>query len=538
MATILGLLLVVTFIANYLATTLPNTMGQNDLQHEMAVENQVAQLSARAEAVAGVNAVGAQVSQPISLGSLGAPPFARPDSATLTALSAITNTSGNYPQSGINLTLSGPTLYAPPLGFGANRGSPPSGCTTTSTSLNCPAINGAIPIKWNLSGGDGKTYTVTLGTGSNLVLLNFSTNASTLSVSGISGMPIYVQVIGNNDTLTLSGGGGNNAMSVNITGSYDSITAGSFPGGTRTVYIHVVGDHDTIPGDVALGGNTMFVSFVGTADTFAVVPGGGSKYFTYFTGFDALNPTSSSCPYGALALTDAVTGYTVTNGQSANAKLTQSFNNSTAYPTWGNLTPSSRWSIHYHPVLPFACPYMTTVTVPFTPSGLSGFVVRLQNTYAPSAEVAYDQGAVVYAQPGSLPLFIVPPSISLVSGELQVFVPWFSNTLSGESGLGTAEVSLRLLSTTSLDLPPSGFSFASGSSITISVVSPYAAAWYAYFLAQSALSPYVTCSGSHNVCTALYNPQGLLSLGTVKLTIPAAGLAVDLTTAMFAVSVS
>ena len=540
MATILGLLLVVTFIANFLSTTLPNTMGQNDLQHGLTVENQVAQLSARVEATAEANAVGAQVSQPVSLGSQGAPPFAGPDSASLTALSAVANTSGNYPQSSVGFTLSGPTLYIPPTGFGlSNPARLPSGyCTPTSTTLTCSAVNGAIPLKWNFTGGNGVAYTVTFGTGSNLILLNFSTNSSTISISGISGMPIYVQILGNNDTLTLSGGGGNKQISVNITGSYDSITAGSFPGGTRTVYIHVVGDHDTIPGDVAAGGNTMYVSFVGTADTFTVVPGGGSNYYTYFTGFDALNPTSGSCPYGALAMTDAVTGYTAANGQSANAHLTQSFNNSTAYPTWGNLTPSSRWTIHYHPVLPFACPYVTQVQVPFTPAGLSGFVVRLQNTYAPSAEVAYDQGTVVYAQPGSLPIFIVPPPITLASNVLTVFAPWFANTVSGESGVGTAEVSLRLLSTTSLDLPANGFTFASGSAITVTVVSPYAAAWYAYFLAQSAFSPYVTCSGANSVCTSLYNPSGLLSLGAVKLTIPTSGLSLDLTTGVFVVSVS
>ena len=525
-ATLLGLLLVVTFIANYIATTLPNTMGQNDLQHELAVENQVSQLSAQAEAVAAKDAVGAQVSQPLTLGSQGAPPFAGPDGGSLTALLAVANTYGNYPASSVNFTLAGPVVYNPPLGFGLSKASNlPSGCTQTSITLTCPAVNKANKISWNFTATNGAAFVVTLGTGGNLVHLNFSTNRSTIGISGVSGMPLFIQVLGSNNTLSISNnGGGNNPISINITGNYDTIASGSFPGGASTIILHVVGNQDYINGDPASGGNTVYTSFVGSNDTLALVPGDGSTYYTYFTGFNAFNPTSPFCPYGALALSDAVTGYTVANGNSANAHLTQSFNNSTAYPTWGNLTPSSRWAIHYHPVLPFACPYVTAVSVPFSPTGLSGFVVRMQNTYVPVSEVAYDQGAVVFAQPGSLPLFIEPPPISLSKGILTLFAPWFQGTLPGESGTGTADLSLRLLSAESLSFPSNGFAFPSGSQITIKIVTPYAAAWYAYFQASSAFGTYVTCSGSNSACTGFYNPNGLLPLGTVTLTIPSSAV--------------
>ena len=82
MAVILGLLLVVTFIANYISTTLPSQMGQNDLQHEVTVQNQVAQLAALLQEVAKADAIDAQVSQPVTLGSTSAPPFAGQDSST------------------------------------------------------------------------------------------------------------------------------------------------------------------------------------------------------------------------------------------------------------------------------------------------------------------------------------------------------------------------------------------------------------------------------------------------------------------------
>jgi len=537
-------MLVVTFIANYLATTLPNTMGQNDLQHEMTVENQVAQLSARVVAIAARGALGAQVTQPITLGSQGAPPFAAPDGGYLTALSSIANTTGNHPQTGVNFTLAGPTEYTPPTGFGLNLKSPPSGCTYNSTSFNCPAINKNTPIKWNITGVNGHPISVTLGTGQNLVLLNFSTNSSVITISGFSGMPIYIQIIGNNDSLALSGnGGGNNPISINITGSYDTVQPYSFPGGASTVLLHVVGDNDVINGDSvgSGGGNTFLMSIVGTGNSILLTPQGADKYYAWFTGFDAFNPTSPFCPYGALAHNNQVTGYNNGIGGNKNSYLYETFNNSTAYPGSGTVYPGTqsthRFSITNGTVAPFACPFVTAVTVPFTPAGVAGFVVHLQNTYAPAAEVAYDQGAVVFAQPGGLPIFIVPPPITLANGVMTLFVPWFSNSVSGEAGIGTADVSLRLVSTTAVTVPSNGFGFVNGSRITVTVVSQYAAAWYAYFLGLSAFHPYVTCTGSNQVCTRNYYSTGIAPLGTVTLSIPASGIKLAILTAVFSVNV-
>lgn len=274
-ATILGLLIVVTFIANYIATTLPNTMGTNDLQHELEVENEVSEISAMAVALAEKGAIGAQVTQPLILGSLGAPPFAAPDGGMLTPLPSSANTSGSYPAASINFTL---------------------------------AKSGA--------------------------------------------------------------------------------------------------------------------------------------------------------------------------------------------------------------------------TVPFSSTGLTGgFVVSMLNTYVPAAQVAYDEGAVVYAQPGSIPIFIDPPQISFSQGVLKWFVPWFLGTLPGESGTGTADLNLRLLSAVSLSIPTDGFTVSSGSQVTFHVLSPYAAAWFAYFQTVKSLASYVSCTGPGSVCTGNYNPNGPLLLGTVTIAIPASAVA-------------
>ena len=284
-ATILGLLLVVTFIANYIATTLPNTMGQNDLQHELQVENQVSELSALVQAIGGANAIGAQVSQPITLGSLGAPPFARADGAYISALTTIANTTGNYPLSTFNLTLSGQT--------------------------------------------------------------------------------------------------------------------------------HALSS-----------------------------------------------------------------------------------------------------------------------------SGSSGFAVNLMNTYAPKAEVAFDEGAVLFAEVGGFPIFIVPPSVTLSKGVLTVFLPRFLNSVSGEAGNGGADVLLQLISTTWVTLPSPGLSLASGSNIVISFVSPFAVSWYSYFQSVKALASYVTCAGPNSVCTASFGASGLGPLGTVTLTIPSTAISqLNAETAVFSVAI-
>ena len=520
-------------------------MGQNDLQHEQTVESQVAMLSARVQAIAGAGVNGAQVSQPITLGSLGAPPFAAPDGSYLTPISSVSNVTGNYPRSSISFNLTGPLLYAPPTGFGITHSSLPSPCSATSTTVICTSTpNRSLPIKWNITGKNAVNIYANFTSGQNLLLLNFSTNSSHIFVSGLSGMPTYVQVLGSNDTLSLTNnGGGNGIISVNITGSYDTIATNSFPGGSSTVVIHVVGDHNVLNGDAASsgGGNTFYISIIGTSNSLALTPAGGDTYYVYLTGFDSLHPTSASCPYGAVAHTNSITGYNNGIGQTQNAKLYESFNNSTAFPGGGTTHPGTqsspyRFTITNSSVASVACPYTTLVTVPVTPSGVAGFVVHLQNTYAPPAEVAYDQGAVVYAQSGGLPIFIVPPPVTLVSGTLTVFLPWFANPVPGEAGLGSADVSLRVLSTLPLTFPVHRFSFTSGSSIVIKWTTPYAEAWYSYFHTSTTFTSYATCSGSNSVCSAFYNPAGH-SLGTVTLTIPAAGLTLNVLGVVLAASV-
>lgn len=281
MATILGLLLVVTFIANYLTTTLPNQMQVNDLNHELAVENQLGRLQAVLEAASSSAVIGAQFSQPLSLGSAGAPPFGNPDKGSV---------AGGY-----------------------------------------------------LTGGLTVSYTV---------------------MSSSSSIPISM---------------------------------------------------------------------------------GGS-------------------PGGVVAL-------------------------------------------------------------------------QLTNAYIPSAEIAFDQGAVAFAQEGGYPLLVEGPSISYTGSVATLWIPGFTGSIGSTSGLGTVDLTFRLLSVQIFALPAPGYTLPASGSILVTIVTPYAQAWSQWFAASGTLGGLPRSCTPVAVCTGAFQMPG--PLGTVTLSIPMTGLtSLTVTTASFAIGVS
>jgi hypothetical protein len=156
----------------------------------------------------------------------------------------------------------------------------------------------------------------------------------------------------------------------------------------------------------------------------------------------------------------------------------------------------------------------------------AGFDVNLHNTYATGAEVVYDEGAVVYAQPGGIPIMQDPPAISLANSELTVTVPAFLNGFGAESGTGNAELSLRLAVVHSVSLPLGGFTLASGVPVTVTVFTPFAAAWLNFFT-NSPSFPGVTTTCTPTATSYLsvcspsyqYEPGGSLGKVTVSFTV-------------------
>lgn len=531
-AVILSLLLLVMFIANYISTTLPNTMAQNDLQHEVQVEGQVARLSALLEATAQKGVLGAQVLQPVTLGSAAAPPFAPPDSGWISA--------GNHSQGmKVNYTALGPQIPSPPFGGKAGGTHVPQ-CTYASSSpqISCSGTP-AYTLYYNFTGSavGSSPYSIVLS-GTYFVYLNLSVNSSTIALSSLGVMSVLVlNVFGSQDTVSVPLS--NATENVVLLGSSDTLTlSGSATATTGHTNVVVVGNSDTVT-STATGNSHVFVSsFYGKSNVFqpGTVSGKNNTFEVFFTGLNTTAP-GYGCPNDNVAGTNTVTQPTVT-GTGDTFALT--YNNTTGSISSGTI---GKWTpVHNNiPGTTFACPFysLTSIAVPGSvPATSAVFVVHLINTYEPSTEVALDQGTVVYAQPGGAPIFVAPPTLSYVGGVLSVFVPGFVNQIGSESGVGTVAISARLMSITEVTIPGNGFIFPTGSQVTVTIVSPYAAVWYAYFRAIPSLAPLVTCSGSNKVCsaTALYAFGG--PLGTVTLRFPVAGLTLELLNALYSVSLS
>ena len=168
-------------------------------------------------------------------------------------------------------------------------------------------------------------------------------------------------------------------------------------------------------------------------------------------------------------------------------------------------------------------PQSTTNLVPAT------FVVHLRNTYSPPADIAFDQGAVVYGQANGLPLMLVGPAVNYTGGTLTLWIPQFVGQLGSEVGTGTADISARLTSVASLTLPGNGFSLATGKSVVITITTPYAAAWMDYFDTQPTLAGLASCApATSSVCIGPFSFGG--ALATVTLTVPATGLVLNVAT--------
>jgi hypothetical protein len=163
-------------------------------------------------------------------------------------------------------------------------------------------------------------------------------------------------------------------------------------------------------------------------------------------------------------------------------------------------------------------------TLPFSLSGPVGaaFTVHLQNSYAPPADVAYDEGGVVFAQAGGIPVMIDPPAFSLsAKGALNLTLAQFLESAGTQVGTGTTTFSVDLSSVTDLDFPTSVYSLSTA--VTITIVSRYAAAWENYFETSSSFSTFTTTCTPASVCTpSTYSFGG--AAGTVTLVVPLASI--------------
>lgn len=515
----LGLLLVVTMLANYLATQLPAQMQVNDTNHDLLVENQVARLAKAVQDAAQVRAVGAVLSQPVSLGSMGDPPFAPADGASIGPVLQGSEVSASF-------KVTGGATYDPPSVGSAGGTTKGDSCTTSSTSLTC---SGSAKVVWNFTSATPTSISITTSGGP--YYINTSASNSTISVTASSAAPVYMIVLGSNDTITFTISGTSTVVHLVLVGSYDTVEFAASGWTSSTVTIYAVGNHDTVSSaSMSASSSQLVTTFFGSNDSVSLgtVSATNSAFNVYLNGFVPSKP-SSSCPVDNLAYsTDSVSVGTHSGGT-----YNVTYNDTTV--TTGS-APSG-WTATFG-TSTISCPFYATVTLSQKSSGTVGasFVVSLKNTYGPAAVVAFDQGAVVVAQRNGIPLMVVDPSIGYTAANqsLSLWVPEFLGNVGTEVGVGTAELSVRLVSLLNVHLPSAGFNLSGPTSIA--VTTPFAEAWYSYLNGPtSPLQGDVVCVPStSSACAGPFSLNG--PLGTVYVNVTAKALSMQIATYSIALS--
>ncbi|MCI4361669.1 MAG: hypothetical protein L3J77_00530 [Thermoplasmata archaeon] len=424
-ATILALLLVVSFIANFLVGELPGDMEQIETSHILTVEDQLARLQATIMAEA--QDVGTKVAlvTPVTLGSLAEPPFGQAATSSIQTELPGVGTVANYQLADLA-----------PMALTWNSG---SAC---------------------LAGGHG-----TCSTAAAKNTYNFEGNSTALAVtiSG-SGASLFYNLTGANDSLTLTWSGPNaNKAVVVMNGSNDSVTLKKSATDT--------------------GSPVMSFSFYGANDKFTLTPSGshsgpgGTKIAVSFVG-----SINGICPWGNLTATDKL-GTFGTGGTFVNVSTTwwnaigyqsppHTHSYSSGFATFQNQTGFAR------------CAFTNEYASSVTSQESGGLLVNIQNHYVAPALVAFDQGAVVAEEAGGGSVMVDQPTLVVTNRPAGTIASLtlvnLVMTPSTESGLSTAAVMTQILSVSHFAvIARANQSLSSPFNFTITTLFPDA--WWSYF---------------------------------------------------------
>lgn len=442
-ATILGLLLVVSMIANFVILQLPQEETNLEFQHLLQVENQVERLQATVLAEASHGGFPLSLPSPVTLGSAADPPFgpAAPGAVFLEPTSVQTRT---------GYTLAKIVPAPPNWGVG-------SGC---------------------LIGGGGHCSS--------------NGNVFTYNESG------------NNTTIDIKVTGNSNSLVYNITGSNDTISIDWTGGSIGFVTFQLNGSDDIVnynKGGSSVNKPNATFYFFGQRDTFNFSPSGGGsgKQGVFVTFVGSLNDI---CPNSNLSSTDKI-GTLGNFGNGLNATFTwwNSVGYSTpfhqvAYP--GGSLPTT--ALAFQNISGgISCAFTKAYTTTYSASFVSGLVVRLANRYLAVTDIAYDQGAVIEQQTGARAIMVSPPAFSSSQG-----VNGISATLTLINAIGnytqvagttTASVSSQVLATDTFTVGLAGNQSVLRSSYNFTISTAYPAAWVAFFATLPSIFPFgASCS--------------------------------------------
>ncbi len=487
-ATILGLLLVVTFISVFIIQPLPQTMGALEYQHILQVEDQLARLQATILAEATHPQYHLALSSPVTLGSKASPPWG----------------------------------YASP-----GQIQPEGGSVRTVTNFQIAHVVPHEP-NWNtgsacLFNGSGKCTS----TG----------NINTWNVTNA-----------NNTAFTITVNGNYNSAQYNITGNNDTITIDWTGGDTGFVNFIVNGSDDHVIYDKGGSDTTSPIAnffFYGQRDVFDFNPSGSHSS----PGAMTLNVTfigslNEICPYGNQSATDRL-GTLTAGGSKLN--MTVTWWNAVGYtsPPHTVFYPGGSSAQEY---LTFrnvtgvvGCAFTIGYSSNYATQYGAGILVHLFNTYLPASDIAYDQGAVVEGATGGSSIMVSPPRVGFVvqpegtvaSITLVDLITNFTTT----GGFSTAAITTTLVNVQSVTIINGQSHFYLATPLFLNVTTAFPNAWASFFKAYPTLFPSgATCVPLQTIpapYTCLAPPPG--ALATVSAALSAQGLTVTTITALVSI---
>lgn len=477
-ATTLTLLIVVSYIANYLSSTLPGQMQGVEFRHQLVVQDQISRLRALVLAEAAHPLLPLTPMTPVALGSAATPPFGPPSQSTI---------------------------------------GPESGAVNQSVHYQLETVTPANPSWGNFS--------VCLPGGEGHCAGNGNVN--------------YANLSGNNTTLNIVITGGNNSLVYNLNGDNDSITVSWSGKDEGIVAIVVNGSYDSVTFDKSGSDTTtpsMSFYFFGIHDTFSMsMAGSHSSKGGMNVDVRFIGSLSFLCPYDNYSATDRVANL---GAGGSNLKLSVTWWNAVGYVTAPNTLPYPGGSlpsesVTFQNTTGFAsCPFLKISSAQYTSSSFGGLSVRLANRYIPPADIGYELGAVLLQSASGQSIMLAPPAFRFLSTEAGLNATLEFVVLDGsvvpESGVGVASVGARVtgVTTTSFGSGVNGVFVATPYYINIST--QYPAGWLTYFNAQDRAFPF----GASCVVTGTPLPAGTSCLA------PPLGRAVTIIAPLYAQTVT
>ncbi len=489
MATLLALMLFVSFLATFVFGELPSQMGTQEFLHQSQVEDQLGRLQDSViEAANALNGNGSSyLSNPVTLNSGGVPPFGTPSTGSIVVE---------------------PTYVGATAAFGVS---------------NVTAAN----VGWGHGSSCFSTGSGTCTTGSGTEVYNFSGNKSTVSptIAGCAaaGCSVVFNVTGNSNALTVTlTGAAIKTVLVQVSGNWDNLTLSD--GGTCNLHQSVA---------VVFSGNNDSYTLTMTGCT----TGLGANLNTTFVG-----SSGSLCPYGNAASSDTWKG--ATWGSSTGIFQNLTWQNAFGITSPENSIPANGG--HNHVTFSnqsgyFQCLFTTAQTSgPYTLHFLSGVRVQLNNRYTPVTSVAYDQGAVILGQQNGGSIMIDPPQSSYVQQPFGVSYAITLVSLVGStgaaSGLGTVAVVSSILSEQTYNIIDGRHSNTYLPYIYLNFTTAFPQAWATYFSHQTVIDPAgVTCTpGPGGTVANCLTPQNN-GLSTISVPINASEFTLNIIVAQVSI---